>query len=152
MWGSDESFGPDRYHPPQDTISAISMEVDFQISVAKSIYAKFFALPGTPHVLENPRTSSPSTQKTTDKITRAEQRRLLHIVSERNKRHNQRFLYNELYKVIFGPEQEGQSTITRRELLARAAEWLERLINGNRSLKEQLLNLTYPFIVNDTEP
>jgi hypothetical protein len=128
------------------------MEVDFQISLAKSIYTKLFVLPGTPHVLENPGTSSPSTQKTTDKITRAEQRRLLHIISERNKRYNQRFLYNELYKVIFGSEQEGQSTITRRELLARAADWLENFINNNRSLKEQLLNLTYPFIVNDTEP
>jgi hypothetical protein len=84
-------------------------------------------------------------QKPTKHLVGAERRRLFHIVNERNRRHNQRFLYNELYKFVSGSEQGVQWT--RREILARTAERLEQLIDDNNSLKEQLMRLTYSFIV-----
>jgi hypothetical protein len=70
---------------------------------------------------------------------------LFHIINERNRRHNHQFLYNELYKFVSGSEQGVQWT--RREILARTAERLEQLIDDNNNLKEQLMRLTYSFIV-----
>jgi hypothetical protein len=136
------------------------MEGDFRISLADSLCLFLSSAVSLkeqatnpaahthphPHPSTSPRNRNCSTlQKPINKLVGGERRRLFHIINERNRRHNHRFLYNELYKYVSGSEQGVQCT--RREILARTADRLAQLIDDNNSLKEQLMRLTYPFIV-----
>ncbi|KAL3445042.1 hypothetical protein BJX65DRAFT_161946 [Aspergillus insuetus] len=115
MWGSDKSFGPGRYHPPQDSASAVEMEGDFQISLANSLCLSLSsAVPleeqATNAAAHPPPPPSPrnrhcfNLQKPTKQLVGGERRRLFHIINERNRRHSHLFLYNELYKYVSGSE------------------------------------------------
>jgi hypothetical protein len=149
MWGSDKLFGPDQYHPPPATASAIELEHDLQLSLARSIYS-VISLPGEPadsdknfeQVRQGPSLSSACPQDARQ-ITGQTRRRLSHIIQERNKRHNQQFLFTTLSKLISTSPHD--ASLTRRQLLARIAAWVEQLIDGNERLKIQLMNLSCPY-------
>jgi hypothetical protein len=149
MWGSDKSFGPDQYHPPPATASAIELEHDLQISLAKSIYS-VISLPMEPaardknleRVRQGQSLSSAYPQDARG-ITGPRRRRISHIIQERNKRHNQQFLFNALSKLISTSPHD--ASLTRRQLLSRVAAWVEQLIDGNEKLKIQLMNLSCAY-------
>jgi hypothetical protein len=139
MWGSDKLFGPDQYHPPPATASAIELEHDLQISLAKSIYS-VISLPVEPAArdenLERGRQGqslSSAYPQDARGITGPRRRRISHIIQERNTLSN---------LISTSPH---DACLTRRQLLSRIAAWVEQLIDGNERLKIQLLNLPCPY-------
>jgi hypothetical protein len=146
MWGSDKSFGSDQYLPSGNTARAMEMQQDFQASFANTL-CSILALPleliGPSKDLGRTfeyRASAHPNGKESHGISGPRRRRVFHIVAERKRRHNQRFLYDQLSSIIAASDQGPR--LTRSELLFRTADWLKQLIADNKRLKTQLLELS----------
>ncbi|KKK25309.1 hypothetical protein P175DRAFT_0538517 [Aspergillus ochraceoroseus IBT 24754] len=148
MWGSDLSFGPNGYFPLQDAPSPSAMERDMLYMYTNSL-RPITHRPATANMrVENTMhekewSPSPDISEVTrggvQSITGKKRRRLLHIIAERNRRLNQNKMYEELYRIVPGLDHDTRST--KRKVLTRAADWLEELIEDNKKLQEQLMQL-----------
>ncbi|KAL5341109.1 hypothetical protein BJX70DRAFT_396164 [Aspergillus crustosus] len=153
MWGSDMSFGPNGYRPSSPPEAQIDQELVY-------LYTKSIR-PLSHHTPAPTQAPSPTPKPEPEsipleieqpapefaelghggpqKITGKKRRRLLHIIAERNRRLNQNKMYEELYRMVPGLENSSRST--KREVLARTADFLEDLVDENKRLMEQLRQL-----------
>ncbi|KAL2870449.1 basic helix-loop-helix domain-containing protein [Aspergillus lucknowensis] len=139
FWGSDPSFGPDGYSPHPDTPTH-----DLMGDNLSELYLSWVNL-----TVEEPSTAGQhgrgtlveleggkrKNRKDGDGPQPSSRRRLQHILSERNRRTQQSKLYDEICSLVPGVSLK---RCRKSEVLARAAGWLEALMEGNKSLMEQL--------------
>ncbi|KAL2828593.1 hypothetical protein BJY01DRAFT_255295 [Aspergillus pseudoustus] len=133
-WGSDPAFGPNGYHhltgEPVTERGLVLPYTEFGFDEDTACLRKGSSV-------GEKRAHDPGTLKAGSWSSASQARRkLLHIIAERNRRLKQNGLYQQLHKLV--PSLTQEPRLSKRDVLARTADWLNGLIQDNKILHERL--------------